>query len=886
MKLISCEIANFGKLFDEKISFDGGLAQFYGENGYGKTTLCAFLRAMFYGMETHREKDASFCDRERYFPFGGGRFGGALTFSQGEKICRVERFFDEKSATKDTFSYFENGERIERNRADFGREVLRMDEESFCRSLFFDSRSAEISATDGLRRKLGENAGGTPFNAAAATEILEKRRKEICGDRKNASSEISRLEAERAAIEREIDALRAKTNTLDGLYAERARLKRAVEEDERTIENFRKSETLAAKKEAYFHLAEQARDFRKKAAAINEKYRGGIFTRGEIDRVKRLIEEETRRIGAAEACAFPRAKEELLQKYVSAFPAGVPKAEQLDAVAGKIDRLGRLQASFAQDEEEFAENAAFSRFSGTAEEERDFARAAAVSDRYRRAQSDIAAAAEDIVSASSENSGKKKERKVGGFVLCALFGAALAFFGGYAAFLGYLAGWAVAVAGAGCIAFAAVLAKKTRSTKTEKSKRSNAGNGRADYDTPSGERGDLKTLHEEYAKSSAYLADFLTNLGYEVTDVSADFARASRDYAEYRAALSRRAIKERTRGAEEAERVEIERFLSSFFSAYRLINGDYLSRFRRLKNAAEKYADLSRQKAEGEARSRDAKKDAARYRAEAERVFSEKGIDVSAFSSVAEAAERAAADTAEHERCISYAEAYAKKAAEYRSAHDLSSAELSESHASSENAAQSSSAALSCALNEKRALCAATDRAIAEAESAELLLEEKERALSENGEKYADALRRLKIYRAAIETLRLADDSLLRRFVQPVRNRFIAYAELIEKQLGWEVSMRRDFSLTFSRGGAMRKDGHLSAGVRSVCAFCLRLALIDEIFDKKDPPFFILDDPFVHLDEANFLKTAALLKEISRERQLLYFTCHPSRKMPSIPLKE
>ena len=135
------------------------------------------------------------------------------------------------------------------------------------------------------------------------------------------------------------------------------------------------------------------------------------------------------------------------------------------------------------------------------------------------------------------------------------------------------------------------------------------------------------------------------------------------------------------------------------------------------------------------------------------------------------------------------------------------------------------------------------------------------------------------MYRTTIELIRLADDNLMRRYVEPVRGRFVAYADLIEKELGWEVTMNRDFSLSFSRGGARRKDGHLSAGVRSVCAFCLRLSLIDEMFAGREQPFLILDDPFVHLDEEHFDRTAALVRKIAEQRQLIYFTCHSSRKV-------
>ena len=56
----------------------------------------------------------------------------------------------------------------------------------------------------------------------------------------------------------------------------------------------------------------------------------------------------------------------------------------------------------------------------------------------------------------------------------------------------------------------------------------------------------------------------------------------------------------------------------------------------------------------------------------------------------------------------------------------------------------------------------------------------------------------------------------------------------------------------------------------------LRLALVDSIF-KKEKPFLILDDPFVNLDEEKMKNTLNLIKEISKNFQIIYFVCHNSR---------
>ena len=57
MKLISCHIENFGKLHNYSVDFSDGANMVCEENGWGKSTFAAFVRAMFYGLEGDRKRD-------------------------------------------------------------------------------------------------------------------------------------------------------------------------------------------------------------------------------------------------------------------------------------------------------------------------------------------------------------------------------------------------------------------------------------------------------------------------------------------------------------------------------------------------------------------------------------------------------------------------------------------------------------------------------------------------------------------------------------------------------------------------------------------------------------------------------------------------------------
>ena len=46
---------------------------------------------------------------------------------------------------------------------------------------------------------------------------------------------------------------------------------------------------------------------------------------------------------------------------------------------------------------------------------------------------------------------------------------------------------------------------------------------------------------------------------------------------------------------------------------------------------------------------------------------------------------------------------------------------------------------------------------------------------------------------------------------------------------------------------------------------------------QKEKPFLVMDDPFVNLDEKRTEGGQRFLQEISKEYQVIYFTCHESR---------
>ncbi len=126
------------------------------------------------------------------------------------------------------------------------------------------------------------------------------------------------------------------------------------------------------------------------------------------------------------------------------------------------------------------------------------------------------------------------------------------------------------------------------------------------------------------------------------------------------------------------------------------------------------------------------------------------------------------------------------------------------------------------------------------------------------------------------EFLKLAKDSLTEKYLSKTHSSFNKYIEFIASEEAEDFKLDTSFVLTKSERGVLRSVDAYSKGMRDIYALVVRLALIDALYDSETP-FIILDDPFAYFDDAHKNSAVKLLKEISKEKQIIYFTCTDDR---------
>ncbi len=217
MELIRCHVENFGRLSDLNLEFHAGLNAFCLENGGGKTTLCAFIKCMLYGLADNRKQSLYENERKHYLPWQGGIFGGSLTVLHEGRVYRISRRFGARPS-EDSLEVFdeETGAKTDALGSCPGRSMLSIDAEGFRDCAAFSERAfAPTLENESVFSLMGAQKNEGEVSLSAALDRLAEQRREY--ERRGGrgllfeiDAEIARDTARQAALLPSADALSEK----------------------------------------------------------------------------------------------------------------------------------------------------------------------------------------------------------------------------------------------------------------------------------------------------------------------------------------------------------------------------------------------------------------------------------------------------------------------------------------------------------------------------------------------------------------------------------------------------------------------------------------------------------------------------------------------------
>ena len=199
--------AVFGRLRNETIQLRDGLNIIEAPNETGKSTWCAFLTAMLYGINSRERDKAGFiAEKNRYAPWDGSSMAGRLDCRVGDTDITLLRGSRRQSAPLAEFQavYANTGTPVENlTGANCGEALLGISREVFERSAFIRQSGLAISQDAGLERRVASLISSGEEDTSY-TEAYDTLKKQLNRRRFNKSGQLPALEAELAEVRQQI----------------------------------------------------------------------------------------------------------------------------------------------------------------------------------------------------------------------------------------------------------------------------------------------------------------------------------------------------------------------------------------------------------------------------------------------------------------------------------------------------------------------------------------------------------------------------------------------------------------------------------------------------------------------------------------------------------
>lgn len=781
MKIIQCHIENFGQLHQQSFDFTDGRNVICESNGWGKSTLAAFIKVMFFGFSNEKKRDDYENERKHYKPWQGGVYGGQITFEAKGKKYVLSRTFGEKDKD-DVFVLRDAGTNMESKdySVKIGEELFQIDGESFERTIYISQNDCETVTTDSINAKIGNLAENTDdinnFDTVNTklSDLLNKmspRRK--TGSLHKEKEEIATLERDvqlAVTVDRSIDELEAMMAQQAEKQANLKERQQVLMEQQKKVSAYK---DIQAKKEQYQRVCEE---YSKREEAVTECEKAFSGAIPEKDSLKVNLEKARALSAKEKALELYQLKpeEELkLQDYKTMFQQGVPAEEDINRVLSSWNDAMQKKNVMGS----------------------------------KKATASMLEQMNKQVAAESP----KKEKN--GFALMFWIGLVVILLGvivvwllGEPLFAGILLATAVIISAVG---YVVNVRKKPEEVEM----------------APQEENPEYVRLLQEIQQEEAFISKVEADtkvffaqyhIAFEDTFVAERLYGLKTDGKQYKEYLNKQANYEKELQVYQQESLLVTQYLESLS----------------MTPQTDRYQQLSMLSDQLQAYEM-CKKEFLRAKEQKE-TFIQANPDYESFENIKPSEE------------VSLQELDGELSEILRQLEEIAKNQLS------------------------------YDRQIESAREQREEIAEKEGRLQELKEQYDKNLQKYHYIEKTKELMEQAKISFTSKYMAPIMNGFEKYYKILADVEATEYRIDANANLTIEKEGLQREIRFLSAGYRDLIGVCMRMALVDAMY-QEEKPFVIFDDPFVNLDEDKVEGGIRLLDAVAKEYQCVYFTCHNSR---------
>ena len=225
--LIRRMTATFGRLREQALELQDGLNILQAPNETGKSTWCAFLLAMLYGVNTkERDRAGVLADKNRYAPWDGGSMSGRLDCRAGDDALTLFRTTRRQTAPMGDFQALYTGTADPvpgLTGANCGETLLGVSREVYARSAFIRQGGVAVTQDSGLERRIAALVTSGEEDTSY-TEAVEALKKQLNRRRHNKTGQLPALEAELQETEAQLASQAELARQRENLLARSAEL--------------------------------------------------------------------------------------------------------------------------------------------------------------------------------------------------------------------------------------------------------------------------------------------------------------------------------------------------------------------------------------------------------------------------------------------------------------------------------------------------------------------------------------------------------------------------------------------------------------------------------------------------------------------------------------
>lgn len=756
MKILRAYIENFGKLSKQEFIFDDGFNVINQNNGYGKTTLATFIKAMLYGMKSTTKKQLEQNEKKKYNPWQGGNFGGYLEFEVDDNKYKVERFFGGKDS-EDTFSLIDlkTGKESNKFSEKLGEELFQLDEESFERCSFIPQKEIDGVISDKISAKLINMVQGTNNKESLenALNIIKERCQEL--KKRGNSGKISEVEIEINEISEEIDSLKMGTDALVTIQAQIKELDNAIlsleeekEEISKKIKSYGEQQTLIANKKYYDEKTQQKAKLENQIKRCEEILNNEDFSEGDLKNIIEYNDEIVKneaKIKSLEEKSLNEIKLEELQSFMKNKNVSL---SQIDDLLQKEQKLKEINTKVDLEKELL----------------------------QPQKQKWLNLLIFPILS-----------------VMFAILGVVIKT-NFYSILLYILSVVSVVVS-------VVLISNKKNGSKRQIRK------GKIFSVEFNNLMSEKKSIESEIQNFVNQFSDCeISNLTLFLYDLRSKINEINNLEEEIK-------IKKETIIKVKAVLKSLESNITEFFKKFNFDNKlNIIEKVNELKNAKEQQKILKVE-------------------------LNNVNNDLLSLNIINN-----------------------DESVEFYNIEELQAEE------------KNKQALIDLNKEDKLDLINKIEKIknrMSTLDELELKLEEKVNLKNELKKEYK-TLNNVSLF------LNQANDNLTAKYKKPLKDNLNKYLEIALGEDYYQFDIDTELNVSFEEFGKKREVDYLSKGYQAVINICTRFALIESLF-KKEKPFIVLDDPFVNLDENKVKQMVNILKEFSKEYQIIYFVCHKSR---------